>query len=396
MSNFVENTINGFVHSIKIFGYTQRNCGGIFKSVGELLVDSNNKPVLNEFGEMQYRVVICSYNSDKSDRHDIEIYLPCQLESYGDVKDTLYWDDDRKEYCVLKRVGYVEGIGTIVYVDEKIIRTRITNKSFAVLRTFEGGTYLDFEGDVKGTIECVVPTTIEESNTAMVEQMESIRDDIESFNNKIPEINLHLYKLKVSTFIFDELIEFDTWANENEKARIQKMKDIEAAANSKIGELNSTKDTFTNQLNQKITEVDVNLSQHNTIVAEKIIDIQNQLDAKTSQKFTELDNNLHGILTDVSDTKTNLDKTIVKFENDESVRKSNETTRQSQENIRQQTLTNMNDKISEVDRVIASGTVDLEVKQARIGQDGTVYVNLNDRLNAMENNPYVLFETVEG
>ena len=28
--------------------------------------------------------------------------------------------------------------------------------------------------------------------------------------------------------------------------------------------------------------------------------------------------------------------------------------------------------------------------------DGTVYDTLNQRINAIENNPYILFETVEG
>lgn len=54
------------------------------------------------------------------------------------------------------------------------------------------------------------------------------------------------------------------------------------------------------------------------------------------------------------------------------------------------------DSVQRVNSAIASGTVDLEVKDARISQNGTVYSCLSDRLDAIENNPYVLFETIEG
>lgn len=396
MSNIINNTLNGFIYDVKIFGYTQRNCGGIFKSVGKLLVDANNNPVLNEFGEEQYKVTICSYNETKTDIHKIDLYLPCQLESFGDVKDTLYWDDNRGEYCILKKIGHEEGVGTIVYMDDKIIRTRITDKSFLLLRTFANGTILDFDGEVKGSIECVFPTTIEESNTSMVEQIESIRKDIEGFNNKIPDINLHLYKLKVSTFIFDELIEFDKWANENEELRIKKMSEIENIAKLKIDELNNSKVSFEHILNDKIDEININLSQNNTAISEKITDIQEQFDIKMEE--------LEAVESSIADS--------------EDVRNSNETIRENQENQRQSSMNNMintvngkiadiNNKISSVDNkllqvddrvnsAIASGTVDLEVKDSRISQDGTVYTCLNDRLNAMENSPYILFEIIEG
>lgn len=49
-----------------------------------------------------------------------------------------------------------------------------------------------------------------------------------------------------------------------------------------------------------------------------------------------------------------------------------------------------------INQAIASGTQDLEVKEARTSMDGTVYDTLNERLNAIETSPYVLFETVEG
>ena len=58
-----------------------------------------------------------------------------------------------------------------------------------------------------------------------------------------------------------------------------------------------------------------------------------------------------------------------------------------------------NNSFPHVDRInsaISGGTHDLEVKEARVSMDGTVYDTLNQRINAIENNPYILFETVEG
>ena len=84
---------------------------------------------------------------------------------------------------------------------------------------------------------------------------------------------------------------------------------------------------------------------------------------------------------------------VSQLELSESIRVSNENERISNENNRQEVF---NSTIDRINTAIASGTNDLEVREARISMDGTVYATLNQRINAIETNPYILFETVEG
>ena len=84
---------------------------------------------------------------------------------------------------------------------------------------------------------------------------------------------------------------------------------------------------------------------------------------------------------------------VSQLELSENIRVSNENERISNENNRQEVF---NSTIDRINTAIASGTHDLEVKEARTSLDGTVYDTLNERLNAIETRPYVLFETVEG
>ena len=84
---------------------------------------------------------------------------------------------------------------------------------------------------------------------------------------------------------------------------------------------------------------------------------------------------------------------VSQLELSESIRVSNENERISNENNRQEVF---NSTIDRINTAIASGTNDLEVKEARTSLDGTVYDTLNQRISAIETNPYVLFETVEG
>ena len=84
---------------------------------------------------------------------------------------------------------------------------------------------------------------------------------------------------------------------------------------------------------------------------------------------------------------------VSQLELSESIRVSNENERISNENNRQEVF---NSTIDRINTAIASGTNDLEVKEARTSLDGTVYDTLNQRINAIETNPYILFETVEG
>lgn len=61
-----------------------------------------------------------------------------------------------------------------------------------------------------------------------------------------------------------------------------------------------------------------------------------------------------------------------------------------------QATNNVNNAMKSINNAIASGTVDLELKQLRTSLDGTVYATANDRINAIEKQPYILFEEVIG
>ena len=61
-----------------------------------------------------------------------------------------------------------------------------------------------------------------------------------------------------------------------------------------------------------------------------------------------------------------------------------------------QSTKEVNNALVGIKNAIASGTVDLELKQLRTSMDGTVYNTANDRINAIEMQPYILFEEVIG
>lgn len=84
---------------------------------------------------------------------------------------------------------------------------------------------------------------------------------------------------------------------------------------------------------------------------------------------------------------------VSQLESSENTRISNEDTRIANENERQKIF---NSTIDRINAAISSGTNDLEVKEARTSLDGTVYDTLNQRINAIESSPYILFETIEG
>ena len=407
MSHVFNNTVNGFIYDVEILGNTERNCGGIFKSVGKLVVDLYDKPILNKFGEEQYKVTICSYNEDKTEKHVIDFYIPCQLESFEDVRDILYWDDDRKEYCILKKIGQEKGIGTVAYVDEKIIRTRITDKSSLLLRTFNGTTLVDFGDGVNGVLTGKIPTTIEESNESMIDQINNMKKNIEGFNNKIPEINNELYKLKTRTYIMEKFVEFDEWARENEQARIdgynfmtedeQRRRDEadshkkaelsrvevekarvrqeelrQASVNlmretfeEKVEEVNEVKQGVETTLSDKITEV-------NSIVNEKI----SQVDSTVNSKVTELTNKVNNKVTEVNNKVSELTTSV----------NSNISTINS-------TMTNIKNQFNALS---PEQSTNAEVQLSRTDIEGTTHNSLNERLRKIEIMPSLLWEVVEG
>lgn len=61
-----------------------------------------------------------------------------------------------------------------------------------------------------------------------------------------------------------------------------------------------------------------------------------------------------------------------------------------------QATTEVNSALVSIKNAIASGTVDLELRQLRTSIDGAVYTTANDRINAIEMQSYILFEEVQG
>ena len=440
MSHIFNNTVNGFIYDVEILGNTERKCGGIFKSVGKLVVDLYDKPILNKFGEEQYKVTICSYNEDKTEKHVIDFYIPCQLESFEDVRDILYWDEDRKEYCILKKIGQEKGIGTVAYVDEKIIRTRITDKSSLLLRTFNGTTLVDFGDGINGVLRGKVPTTIEESNESMIDQINNMKKNIEGFNNKIPEINNELYKLKTRTYIMDKFTEFDEWARENEQARIdgynfmtedeQRRRDEadshkkaelsrvevektrvrqeelrQASANlmketfeEKVEEVNIAKENVENTLDNKITEID-------TVVGDSVNQIETTLTNKISEVDSAIDNKINQIETALTNKISEVDSTVQTGIQQANNKVDNKITEIN--NKVSQLNTSVNNNINTINSTMTSiknqfnalspeQATNSEVQLARTDSEGVTHNSLTERLIKIESMQSVLWETIEG
>lgn len=110
------------------------------KSVGELYVDDEGQPILDDLGREQYKIEIESCNKNLSNinyvigyidanhpldtdfrfsislsdlteyippqSHKTTILLPCQLQKVGDVYDRLYWDSEKGRYVVEKNVVF--------------------------------------------------------------------------------------------------------------------------------------------------------------------------------------------------------------------------------------------------------------------------------------------------
>lgn len=116
---------------------------------------------------------------------------------------------------------------------------------------------------------------------------------------------------------------------------------------------------------------------------------------------TILEDPTHNILIELLDTVSNLEVTITKNEDvrksDENTRKTNEVSRVSSELERQE---NEKQRQKRIESLVASGTVDLETKDARTDVKGVVHPNLRaamianyNYLNTMND---IIWETVEG
>lgn len=174
--------------------------------------------------------------------------------------------------------------------------------------------------------------------------------------------------------------------NEEAKRRISEQARV-SAENTRVNNENTRKANETTRQTNETHRVEAETqrqNRYNSFIADaeaNANDFENYTNTAKAKEEERKANEL--------DRKSQEDRRV----SNEVERISNENTRISNENRRQEVFDSTIDRINSA---ISGGTHDLEVKEARVSMDGTVYDTLNQRINAIENNPYILFETVEG
>ena len=133
-----------YIEVTEIWGNTVQDENNLedIQSIGELYVDDEGNPILDDLGREQYKIEIESCNKNLSNinyvigyidaNHPLDtdfrfsislsdlteyippqsnkttILLPCQLQKVGDVYDRLYWDSEKGRYVVEKKIGVTE------------------------------------------------------------------------------------------------------------------------------------------------------------------------------------------------------------------------------------------------------------------------------------------------
>lgn len=173
-----------------------------------------------------------------------------------------------------------------------------------------------------------------------------------------------------------------------------------------------------------------NIASNNKKIDDKIVDIQTQLDTKTSQKFVEVDNTvgekmrdvqtqvdakfvevdsglankLESAQTQVDEKMTLVDNKVASFDG-----KMNEidSTISQLNTFKDDTTLKVNTKVEELDTSMTSienrfnalspeQSTNAEVQLARTSISGVTYESLKERLDVIEQNPFELWETIEG
>ncbi|MGL5191678.1 MAG: BppU family phage baseplate upper protein [Cetobacterium sp.] len=139
--------------------------------------------------------------------------------------------------------------------------------------------------------------------------------------------------------------------------------------------------------------------------------LYNHLDSNGELPSIDKYSLLTTLLVEIEKNQTSAKNIIQENTNLSSEIRQNENMRISNENERKKSMVdirlevtnsiaNINNTIDDVSdrfsRLTSQQQQDAEVIDARRSQDGEIYECLNDRLNAIENKPYILFETVEG
>lgn len=175
--------------------------------------------------------------------------------------------------------------------------------------------------------------------------------------------------------------------NQNTSKVDSKIAELTSVVNDKLLEVDATVSNKMTESDTKILEMDnkiietTNITNQNTSkIDSKIVDIQSQLDVRVADKFVQVDNTL---TTKLSNIQAQTDKKITELDT-----------------VKTTIVNKVDTKLGEVDdrvsTALSSGTVDLELKDARTDIYGTTHACLNDRLNIMERQFDVYYEEVEG
>lgn len=216
----------------------------------------------------------------------------------------------------------------------------------------------------------------------------------------------------------------------NEVSRQELFTDTINTVNNKIVEINTTKENLISTVTNKITEANKTLADNTKKTDDKIVDIQNQLDTRVSNKFVEVDDTISNKITDVqgqidlkiqdvdnkiseklTSVQSSVDEKIAtvdeKFKNwDIKVNEVDSTIIELNE-FKDNTVSTVSEKVVEIDTSITSmenrfnalspeQSSNAEVQLARTDAEGVTHASLHDRLLKAEIQGNILWETVEG
>lgn len=265
---------------------------------------------------------------------------------------------------LLPKVGFSKFDISIIKEDKKIV-----SPSFA-FRVLESVTDDDYY-ESSPTYDILI---------TLLSQVQGALDDINATAEIVEELNITISENEEKRKDNElQRIENENQRIVNENIRKSQEEIRQTRFTEKIQEINILKDKVNADLAEKISEVDSVLSEKSNIFDEKV--------ATVNSKMLEVDNKLIEVDTTVSNKLTQLETDIANTINTKFDVAKND----MQDSI-SNSLEDFEQRFSQLENENPTG----EIIAARTSIDGTVYDTLNQRISAIETNPYILFETVEG
>lgn len=106
--SFDSNLMDTEIIEIQGNTYQDKNNLNHIECIGELYVDEEGEPILDEEGEEQYLIEFITSNLDKSQSYKATILSPCKLMKVSNGVDRLYWDQEKGKYIVEKNVRMLD------------------------------------------------------------------------------------------------------------------------------------------------------------------------------------------------------------------------------------------------------------------------------------------------